>query len=75
MKTNIHFWSYFAQLFLEWEMFQIKFIEKIKTHILCWITFPLKSCCLCYNVEKCCTVGEAADSQYDTVHAHCMLYT
>ena len=21
MKTNIHFWSYLAELFLEWEMF------------------------------------------------------
>ena len=35
MKTNIHFWSYLAQFFLEWGMFQIKVLEKIKTHILC----------------------------------------
>jgi len=26
------------QLFLEWEMFQSKFVEKIKTQILCSIT-------------------------------------
>ena len=35
MKTNIHFWSYLAQFFLDWEMFQAKVVEKIKTHILC----------------------------------------
>jgi len=31
MKTNIHFWLYLAELFLEWEMFQTKLAEKIKT--------------------------------------------
>jgi len=30
MKTDIHFSSYLAQFFLEWEMFQTKFVEKIK---------------------------------------------
>ena len=39
MKTNIHFWSYLAQFFLEWEMFQRNVLEKIKTCILCTITF------------------------------------
>jgi hypothetical protein len=34
MKTNIHFWSHLAQFFLEWELFQTKFAEEIKTHIL-----------------------------------------
>ena len=34
MKTNINFWSYLAQFFLEWEMFQTKDVEKIKKHIL-----------------------------------------
>jgi hypothetical protein len=34
--------SYLTHLFLEWEMFQTEVLEKIKTHILCWITpFPL----------------------------------
>jgi hypothetical protein len=32
-KTNVHLW-YFAELFLEWEMFYTKIVEKIKTHIL-----------------------------------------
>jgi len=32
-KTNIHFLSHLAHFFLEWEMFQTKVVEKIKTHI------------------------------------------
>ena len=39
MKTNVHFSSYLAQFFLEWEMFQTKVAEKIKTHISCSVTF------------------------------------
>ena len=30
---------YLAQFLLEWKMFQTKVVEKIKTHILCLITF------------------------------------
>jgi hypothetical protein len=37
METNLYFLSYLAQFFLEWEMFQTKFEEKITTHILCSI--------------------------------------
>jgi len=44
MKTNIHFRSYLAQFFLEWEMFQTKVVEKIKTHILCPVTFFPEMC-------------------------------
>ena len=51
MKTNMHFWSYFAQ-FLEWEMFPTDVVEEIKTHIMCSVTFFRKSCRLWYNVEK-----------------------
>ena len=35
MKTNARLWQYIAEFFLEWEMFQTKFVEKIKTHVLC----------------------------------------
>jgi len=35
MKTNIHFLLYLAHFFLEWEMFQTKAVEEIKTHTLC----------------------------------------
>jgi len=39
MKTNVHFSSYLAHLFLEQEMFHIKVVEKIKVRILCSVTF------------------------------------
>jgi hypothetical protein len=34
------FWLNLDQLFLEWKMFQSKFVEKIKTQILCSVTPP-----------------------------------
>jgi len=34
MKTNIQFWSYLVQYFLEWEMFRIQSAEKIKTRFI-----------------------------------------
>jgi len=43
METDIQFWSYLAQFFLEWEMFQTKVVQKIKTHILCSVTFFSKN--------------------------------
>ena len=39
METFSHLWQYLAKLFLEWETFQIKVVEKINTHTLCSITF------------------------------------
>ena len=32
MKNIIHVWSFLAQFFLEWEMFQTKVVEKIQTY-------------------------------------------
>ena len=47
--TNVHFWWYLFQLFLEWEMFQTKVVEKFETHILCSRTFFFRKCCrLCF---------------------------
>jgi hypothetical protein len=40
----IYIFYHLTQFFLEWEMFQTKFVEKIKTHILCSITFFWKLC-------------------------------
>jgi len=34
MNTNISFWSYLTQFFLEREMLHKKLVEKITTHIL-----------------------------------------
>jgi hypothetical protein len=67
-------WSYRTQLFLEWEMFQTKVVEKIRTHILCYVTlFFKKWWCLWDNVEKWCTAVQATDD--NMAHAYCMLAT
>ena len=71
MKTNTHFLSYLAQFFLQWEMFQTKVVDKIKTHILCSVTFFRKSGRLWDNVVKYFTAGQAIDD--NMAHAHCML--
>ena len=34
-----HLWEYLAEFFLEWEMVQVKVVQKVKTHILCSVTF------------------------------------
>jgi hypothetical protein len=39
MKTCLHFWQYLAEFTLEWEIFQIGFVDKTKIHILCSVTF------------------------------------
>jgi len=39
MKTNTHLLSYLAHFSLKLEMFQIKLVEKIKTHILHLMSF------------------------------------
>jgi hypothetical protein len=39
MKMYVHLWQYLTEFFLEWEIFQRKVVEKIKTHILYSTTF------------------------------------
>jgi hypothetical protein len=63
METNMHFWSYLAQFFLEWEMFQTNVVEEIKTHILCSVTIFRKSYRLYDSLLKYCrVVGRVAQS-------------
>jgi len=50
LNTHIHFLSYLAHFFVESEMLQTKIVEKLKTHVLCAITFSRKSCRLWDNV-------------------------
>jgi hypothetical protein len=52
LGDQYNFLSYLAE-FLEWEMFQTKAVEKIKTWVFHSITFLRKSCHLWDNVEKC----------------------
>jgi len=53
-------------------MFQIKIVEKIKTHILFSVTVLLKLWRLRDNVEKYRRARQATDN---IAHAHCMLVT
>jgi hypothetical protein len=39
LKTFAHLWQYLTQLFLEWEILEIKDTNKTKTHIPCSATF------------------------------------
>ena len=39
MKTFSHLWQYLSKFFLEWEVFNIQIVQKIKTRILCLPTF------------------------------------
>ena len=52
MKTFLYFWRYLDKYLLKWEMFEIKVVDKIKTHILRRYFFP-KSYRLWDNVKKC----------------------
>ena len=73
MKTIILFWSYLAQVFLEWKMFNEKVVEEIKIRILCSVTDFRKSCRLWDNVEKYGRARQVTDG--NMAHAHCMLDT
>jgi len=51
VNVYAHLW-YIAEFFLEWEMFQTKFVEKLKTHILCTVIFFREFSRLWDDVEK-----------------------
>jgi hypothetical protein len=61
MKTYAHLCQYLIEFFLEWEMCQTKFAEKIKTPILYLITFFQKSSHLWDNVEHYGRARQATD--------------
>jgi hypothetical protein len=49
MKTSMECWSYIAEFFLAWEMFQEK-VEKIKSRILWSLTFFFRKSCRFYEI-------------------------
>ena len=67
-----HLWSYLAEFFLEWKIFQTKVIEKMKTHFV-FSKFSRKSCLLWYeySVENYYTAEQATHD--NIAHAHCMM--
>jgi len=50
-----------AEAFLDWEVFQIKVVEKIHTHVLCSVTSYRISCSLWDNMEKWGRPGQVTD--------------
>ena len=46
MKSYVHLWQCLAEFSLEWEKFQTKVVEKIKTNILCSLAFS-ENCAIC----------------------------
>ena len=50
IKTNIHFWSYLAPFFLQWEMFQTQGVKKLKTHAL--ISVTISENCAVYGIKR-----------------------
>ena len=61
MKTYVLLWLYLPGFFLKWDLFETKVVEKIKTHILCLITFFRKLWLLWNNVEKYVRARQAKD--------------
>jgi hypothetical protein len=42
-QTNRHLWLYLPQYLLKLQIIQTKFVEEIKSHILCSVTFLSKN--------------------------------
>ena len=61
MKKIVYFRSYLFELFVGSEIFGTKFIEKIKTNVLCPVDFDWNWCRFLDNVEKSYRAGRAAD--------------
>ena len=75
MKTDIHFWSHFAQFSLVRKVFQTRVVEKIETGILYSVTFFFsKILSFIKYVEKYGRTGRQA-TDYNMVHVHCILDT
>jgi hypothetical protein len=51
MTTNMHFWSYLAQFFLEWKIFETKFYGELE-HNFMFNNFFFKSFRVWDNLKK-----------------------
>jgi hypothetical protein len=52
MQKNVRFWSYLVQFSAAWEMFETRFVDKMKTQTMFKIFFPRKTRRLWENVKK-----------------------
>jgi hypothetical protein len=75
MKTNTHFSLYLAHFFLERDIFQINFVEEVKTHILCSITFlfPLENRAFCEIKWKNTVEQDIPQMTIWTMHIACSI--
>ena len=64
VKTSVHLWQYLVDFVVEWEVFQTKVVEKIKTHVLCSITLQESS--VVYEITW-------KNIVEPTAYAHCVL--
>jgi hypothetical protein len=71
LKTNIHFWSCLALVFLRMKNVAGKICRENKPHILYSVTSFRKSWLLWDNVEKYCTARQVTDD--NMAHGQCML--
>ena len=72
MKNIERFWSYLAQFFLAWEMFQTNVVQNIKTHILYSKAFFFENCAV-YEIMWINSEERGQATDYNMAHAHCML--
>ena len=72
MQTDTQLWSYLAQFFLEWKMFQTKALEKSK-HNFMFNNFFFRKSFRLWDVKKYRIAGQATDG--NMAHAPCMLDT
>ena len=62
MNTNVQFWSHLAHFLPEWKMFRIKFVAKIKIHILCSTIFFFENRAIFEITEKHNRTGQVRDT-------------
>jgi hypothetical protein len=74
MKNDIYFWSYAAELFLEWGMFQTKVVKNIKTHLSFNNVFSENSA-VCEITLKNIVQTDGQQWLQNTAHAFFMLDT
>ena len=72
MKTNAHFWSYLAEFFVKWEVFQTDVAEEIKTHFMFSNFFFSKIMPFLDNRKN---FVQPARPHNSMAHAHCMVDT
>ena len=72
MKMFSHLWEYLAEFCLEYERFQVKVLERIKTYISCSVTVFRSRGFYEITWEKHGRGVEATDD-YNTTHVRCVL--